>query len=515
MVGVDTRAFYTRTILILLFIAMFSGGLFVFSKNESFIKNFKVYYANAYIHIWQQKLNNFINLTPTVQASEKSTLSDSIPVLMYHGIVDKPDGSNVTLEDFADQMYRMKQAGYQTITNTQFASYMRGEITLPSKSFMITFDDGRKDSFYPVDPILKELGYTATFYIITGTLDKPGNSFHMTKEELKDIMKTGRWELQPHAYNGHGVIKIDKEGNTGHFYSNKQWLDDKNRLETDEEYTRRVEDDIRKAIEDMTEYFGVDSLSFAIPFGDFGQRISNYGDAPMVMQKVLDDFDIFSFYQTPDPFNFNYPLSGDDVSMVTRIKVEPGWNGESLYSQIKFGAEKDFPYQLTKGNSGKGWVKMWGKVSAIDNKIHLEPSADNTGSGAILVGTKTWTNYRINTDINWLAGSNFSVMARAVNHNNYVAVTVTKDLIRIEQKSNGERKILKEIKNSYGIKPGTHHLEIIVFGNYLFAMIDHRVIIDADNISPNLSHGGIGYMSWDLLKGIANAEITSISVNKY
>jgi peptidoglycan/xylan/chitin deacetylase (PgdA/CDA1 family) len=42
---------------------------------------------------------------------------------------------------------------------------MKGEKILPKKSFLLTFDDGRKDSFYPVDPVLKKLNYNAVILI--------------------------------------------------------------------------------------------------------------------------------------------------------------------------------------------------------------------------------------------------------------------------------------------------------------------------------------------------------------
>src|SRR5207249_2641252 len=62
--------------------------------------------------------------------------AESIPVLLYHGILKKPDLSNinVTTENFKDQMFALKNAGYQTVTTDDLYKYMRGEIKLPARS---------------------------------------------------------------------------------------------------------------------------------------------------------------------------------------------------------------------------------------------------------------------------------------------------------------------------------------------------------------------------------------------
>src|SRR5688572_19967034 len=77
-----------------------------------------------------------------------------IPVLLYHGIVRKPDRFNMTMEVFKDQMFALKRAGYRTVTLHDFQSFMRGEMELPAKSFLLTFDDGRADSYEGAEPIL-------------------------------------------------------------------------------------------------------------------------------------------------------------------------------------------------------------------------------------------------------------------------------------------------------------------------------------------------------------------------
>src|SRR6185503_3845275 len=102
-------------------------------------------------------------------AASDSGSAGSVPVLIYHGT--PPEGNDnppLPQSVFIDQMRALKADGWQTITLQQFTDFMKKGAPVPPKSFLLTFDDGRKESFYPVDPVLKELGYNAVMFTITG-----------------------------------------------------------------------------------------------------------------------------------------------------------------------------------------------------------------------------------------------------------------------------------------------------------------------------------------------------------
>ena len=160
--------------------------LYAFYINEGLIFNFKIsYLTKVYLPSYTLSLNNFrltannhlasafpaFNFNDTY-SDNISSVSDqyakSIPVLLYHGIIEKPDGENMLIDNFRDQMFALKKAGWQTVSIEDFYKFMKGEKNLPEKSFLLTFDDGRKDSYYPVDPILKALDYNAAMFVISG-----------------------------------------------------------------------------------------------------------------------------------------------------------------------------------------------------------------------------------------------------------------------------------------------------------------------------------------------------------
>ena len=115
-----------------------------------------------------------------------------IPVLLYHGIVEEPDNANVFWKDFIEQMEALKKAGYQTIDSEELAGLLNGEdIGRYNKPIMISFDDGRKDSYYYSDFIFKELDFKAVMFVIIDKQIDNDPSFS-SWEELKQISESGR-----------------------------------------------------------------------------------------------------------------------------------------------------------------------------------------------------------------------------------------------------------------------------------------------------------------------------------
>ncbi len=88
----------------------------------------------------------------------------AIPAVLYHGIGPESDFANaddasygVDVDEFARQMTLMKHAGYETIDLQTFIDFVqRKPVDLPPRPLLLTFDDGRLDSWTGADDILEE-----------------------------------------------------------------------------------------------------------------------------------------------------------------------------------------------------------------------------------------------------------------------------------------------------------------------------------------------------------------------
>lgn len=232
----------------------------------------------------------------------------SVPVLLYHGISEKGNSDTIGWASFNAQMHLLKENGYQTVSLDQFEAFLLHGIRLPKKSFLLTFDDGRKDSFYPADPVLQALDYRAVMFVITGTISE-NDGFYLSEKELKEMVASGRWDLGSHGRNIHQSSAVDLLGQTAHPLSNRLWLLAAARLETESEYEQRVAQDLSESKHDLESRFGISVDSFAFPYGDYGQKSVNDADrAAEFIRTAVSSTYTLAFYQAEDiAFTRNYP----------------------------------------------------------------------------------------------------------------------------------------------------------------------------------------------------------------
>jgi peptidoglycan/xylan/chitin deacetylase (PgdA/CDA1 family) len=127
-----------------------------------------------------------------------------VPIVMYHYISLPPAGADsvrldlsVSPANFRQQMAWLKEKGFTTITpDDLYAALTRGK-RLPAHPVLLTFDDGYRDAYTNAFPILKEFGFTGTFFVVSGFIDS-GSSEYLTWEQVKTMAKAGM-SIQNHS----------------------------------------------------------------------------------------------------------------------------------------------------------------------------------------------------------------------------------------------------------------------------------------------------------------------------
>ena len=146
-----------------------------------------------------------------------------VPVLVYHGIDDaqRPgDEYSVTRAEFARQMGMLARNGFNALSIAQYAQFAAGNVDgLPERPILITFDDGRLDSYQGADAVLGRYGLRATMFVITGyaAAVKAG---YLSWPQLRAMASSGRWDVQEHAHAGHTLIPTGPGNRTGPYYAN-------------------------------------------------------------------------------------------------------------------------------------------------------------------------------------------------------------------------------------------------------------------------------------------------------
>lgn len=95
-----------------------------------------------------------------------------IKVLMYHlvsndiALAQRFKNICIYVDEFRRDMACLDRWGFTAITFKDYLLYLSGELNLPKKPIIITFDDGFSDTAKYAVPILKEFGMKAVFFVI-------------------------------------------------------------------------------------------------------------------------------------------------------------------------------------------------------------------------------------------------------------------------------------------------------------------------------------------------------------
>lgn len=444
----------------------------------------------------------------------------SVPVLLYHGEGDS--SLTPTMHVFVEHMRALKNAGWHTITMEQFTSFIEGTGTVPDKSFLLTFDDGRTDTIYSADPVLRDLGYTGVMFVITG-FSMPGNGnvplddFYLSKAQLAYMIKSGRWELESHGNEDHRTYNVPTTSSTaanltlvpgGHFLSNFFWLPEAGRLETPDEFAARVTDDLTTSKKLLEEDFGIPVIAFAFPLNDLGQNSVNAPNAGDLLNRIVPSIYQFDFYQvwTGNGDSFNYP--DPNAHLIKRIEPTASWSSDYLLALLNGGATKSLPY--TALTFGPDWKSNWGNMQISSEGLALSASEQSTGASAFLDGTGIWTNYRMRASADWKYGT-FSLLARYTGENApYAVCAFANNRIYLERHTGGELQTVAQTPYTPPKLPATADFSMAVSGNTVSCNAYGTGVSAAVAGIPE--KGGIGTTVWTPSLHEAQATLSRLTV---
>ncbi len=136
----------------------------------------------------------------------------AVPILMYHYIRVNPVASDtagfvlsVTPADFAAQVQFLADRGYTTVTMAQVREYLLHGVPLPPKPIALTFDDGYDDAYTAARPVLERYHETATFYIVTGFVNRP----HYVTWDQVVALDRGGMEIASHTVTHNGLTYLN------------------------------------------------------------------------------------------------------------------------------------------------------------------------------------------------------------------------------------------------------------------------------------------------------------------
>jgi peptidoglycan/xylan/chitin deacetylase (PgdA/CDA1 family) len=226
--------------------------------------------AYGYKFSWDNKNKTALLFSSKDKKLKYKTAYKKIPVLMYHILIKgRNDSISVDPARFKEHMEALKNAGYSTITVFDLLNYFEKGTNLPEKPILITFDDGYISNYTEAYPILKELAMKATIFIIASRIFEERtiieNEYEkFTWKQAREM--SGTMTIQSHTWDSHRQVKSITGENRG-MIARPLYLNGK--PETQEEYEKRVLEDLVRSKNIIKEKMGYDSVSLAYPYGDY------------------------------------------------------------------------------------------------------------------------------------------------------------------------------------------------------------------------------------------------------
>lgn len=197
LLGEDMKRIFKIVILICAVIAALS--VYKYASIKSDLNNLSVKSTSDTSPVEPVQIRNFTGY-------QLINNDKSIPVLMYHSIAfEKGNELRVPKEKFREQMKFLKDNGYTTLSLDEVYEFFQNNKPIPSKSVVITFDDGYEDNYLNAYPVLKEFGFKATIFVITSTIDN--NKACLNSAQLKEMQKNGI-DIESHTVNHDELDKI-------------------------------------------------------------------------------------------------------------------------------------------------------------------------------------------------------------------------------------------------------------------------------------------------------------------
>ena len=164
--------------------------------------------------------------TPTLPPGGQT---DLVPILMYHYVRPDPGKNDPVGEDlsvspgnFQAQMAWLARNGYHTMTVGELNRVRRHEIGLPTKPIALTFDDGYRDFYTAAYPVLKQYGFKATLFVITGFLGQPQ---YVTWDMVTEMDRSGLIEMGAHTVTHRDLPSLSAAAARNEIFDSKQTLE--------------------------------------------------------------------------------------------------------------------------------------------------------------------------------------------------------------------------------------------------------------------------------------------------
>lgn len=128
----------------------------------------------------------------------------------------------MTPEKFESQIQWLINQGFTVVTLKEYFAIKKKSGFINERTIVLTFDDGWKDHYSTVFPLLKKYGLKATFFIVAGSV---GSSSYMDWPQILEMQAAGM-DMESHSLTHPKLTTIDRKQSLKEIKESKQVLED-------------------------------------------------------------------------------------------------------------------------------------------------------------------------------------------------------------------------------------------------------------------------------------------------
>lgn len=155
-------------------------------------------------------LTLLLALTAGRASAQPAPQQSGVPILLYHRFGPTvADGMTITTPVFESHLKYLKDNGYTVIPLRRLVDwYQKKAPAPPPKSVVIVEDDAHKTVYSDMLPLVKKYRVPVTLFVYPSAISNA--KYAMTWDQLRELKKTGLFDIQSHTY-WHPNFKKEKK----------------------------------------------------------------------------------------------------------------------------------------------------------------------------------------------------------------------------------------------------------------------------------------------------------------
>ncbi|BBR59290.1 poly-beta-1,6-N-acetyl-D-glucosamine N-deacetylase PgaB [Klebsiella sp. WP4-W18-ESBL-05] len=227
---------------------------------------------------------------PFIAPRDRSPLAASQPwpknhflVLGYHDVEDDVADQRylaVRTSALNEQISWLLHNGYHAVSVQDIIDAHASRKTLPPKAFLLSFDDGYSSFYTRVWPLLKAWNVPALWAPVGSWVDTPaGQKVNFgglmtprdrfaTWQMVQEVSRSSLVEVGAHTWASHYGLPANPQGSLEPAIANRFYDRKSGRYETDQQFTQRISEDVRKVTEKISSVTGKAPRAWVWPYGE-------------------------------------------------------------------------------------------------------------------------------------------------------------------------------------------------------------------------------------------------------